>query len=53
MNEMSRAKMGNTKKRWDVAMKDKAFDSIKNLVLIKTQAEHLLDVLHKGTVSSR
>jgi len=52
MNEMGRAKMGNTNKRWDVAMKDKAFDSIKNLVLIKTQAEHLLDVLHKGTVST-
>jgi len=52
MDEMGKGKTGNTKKRWDVAMKDKAFDSIKKLVLIKTQAEHFLEVLHKGTVST-
>src|ERR1700733_13050510 len=52
MDEMGRAKTGSTKKRWDVAMKDKAFDQIRYLVLIKTQAEHFLDALHKGTVST-
>lgn len=52
MDEMGRAKSGSTKKRWDVAMKDKAFDVIRSLVLIKTQAEHLLDAMHKGTVST-
>jgi integrase len=52
MDEMGRTKAGSTKKRWDVAMKDKAFDQIRFLVLIKTQAEHLLDSMHKGTVST-
>jgi len=52
MDEMGRAKTGSTKKRWDVAVKDKAFDQIRHLVLIKTQAEHLLDAIHKGTVST-
>ena len=52
MDEMGRTKSGSTKKRWDVAMKDKAFDRIRFLVLIKTQAEHLLDAMHKGTVST-
>ncbi len=52
MDEMGRAKAGSTKKRWDVAMKDKSFDQIRNLALIKTQAEHFFDALHKGTVST-
>ncbi len=52
MEEMGRTKSGNTKKRWDVATKDKAFDSIQKLPLIKTQAEHFLEVLHQGTVST-
>ena len=52
MDEMGRAKTGSTKKRWDVAMKDKAFSQIRDLALIKTQAEHFFDALHKGTVST-
>lgn len=52
MDEMGRTKAGNTKKRWDVAVKDKAFAAIRNLSLIKTQAEHFLDGLNKGTVST-
>lgn len=52
MEEMGRTKTGNTKKRWDVAIKDKAFASILKLPLIKTQAEHFLEVLHGGTVST-
>jgi integrase len=52
MDEMGRAKTGNTKKRWDVAMKDKAFDLIRSLTLIKTQGEHFFEALHKGTVST-
>ena len=51
-DEMGRTKSGSTKKRWDVAIKDKAFDQIRYLVLIKTQAEHLLNAMHKGTVST-
>ena len=52
MDEMGRTKSGNTKKRWDVAIKDKAFASIQKLPLIKTLAEHFFDALHKGTVST-
>jgi hypothetical protein len=37
MNETGRTKLGSTKKRWDVAMKDKAFDLIRDLALIKTK----------------
>jgi len=52
MDEMGRNKSGSTKKRWDVAMKDKAFDLFRGLALIKTQAEHFFDALHRGTVST-
>lgn len=52
MDEMGRSKSGSTKERWDVAMKDKSFDLIRKLVLIKTQGELLFEVLHQGTVST-
>lgn len=52
MDRMGETKSGSTKKRWDVAMKDKSFDQIRALALIKTQAEHFLDAMHKGTVST-
>jgi len=52
MDEMGRTKSGNTKKRWDVAITDKAFSSIQNLPIIKTQAEYFFDALHKDTVST-
>lgn len=52
MDKMGETKSGNTKKRWNTATKDKAFDQIRGLALIKTQAEHLLDAMHNGTVST-
>lgn len=52
MDEMGRTKSGSTRKRWDVAMKDEAFDQIRCLGLIKTQAEHFLVAMHNGTVST-
>jgi integrase len=52
MDKMGETKAGSTKKRWDTAMKDKAFDQIRALALIKTQAEHFLDAMHKGSVST-
>ena len=45
-------KTGPTQARWKSAAKDKAFDLIRNRVLIETQAEHLLEVLRTGTVST-
>jgi integrase len=52
MDEMGRVKSGSTKKRWDVAMKDKSFDQLRRLTLVKTQAEHFFEALHQGTVST-
>jgi hypothetical protein len=52
MDQMAQLKSGNTRKRWDVAMKDTAFDTIRNSVLVKTQGEQLFEVLRRGTVST-
>ena len=46
------AKHGPTKNRWESAAKDIAFDTIRDRVLIETQAEHLIRVLKTGTVST-
>ena len=51
-DEIIRLKSGPTQHRWQSAVKDKAFDLIRRRVLIETQAEHLLAVLNKGTVST-
>jgi hypothetical protein len=52
MEQIISTKTGNTRERWDYAIKDKAFDSIRNHELIKTSSEHFLDVLNKGSVST-
>lgn len=52
MEEVVKTKLGPTRQRWDTAIKDHAFDSIRTVVLIETQAEHLLRVLERGTVST-
>jgi hypothetical protein len=45
-------KTDETQYRWLTAIKDGAFDSIRNLVVLETQAEHFLKVLEKGSVST-
>jgi len=52
MEEIVKFKKGSTLYRWQTAIKDKAFDSIRALPLLETQAEQLLRVLEKGTVST-
>jgi integrase len=52
MEAVGQTKKGNTLLRWQRAMTETPFDSIRNLKLIETQAEHFLDVLSKGTVST-
>jgi integrase len=52
MEEIVKFKQGSTLQRWQTAIKDKAFDSIRDLALLETQGEHLLWVLEKGTVST-
>jgi|CZKV01.1.fsa_nt_gi integrase len=52
LNEIIAIKTGPTQARWKSAAKDRAFDLIRNRLLIETQAEHLLEVLRTGTVST-
>jgi integrase len=52
LEEIIGLKTGPTQARWKSAAKDKAFDLIRDRVLIETQAEHLLAVLRFGTVST-
>jgi len=39
-------------RRWSVACKDKAFNSIRTMPLIDTRSDHFLKVLHDGSVST-
>jgi integrase len=50
MDEMTATKTGDTKERYERAMKDEAFDSIRHLPILETHAEHFLKVLRDGTV---
>src|SRR5580704_15665234 len=52
MDEMTRTKTGPTRARHQVAMKDKAFDLIRNLPILETHSAHFLKVLELGTVST-
>jgi integrase len=52
LEEIIKLKTGPTQYRWQSAAKDKAFELIRNRPLIETQAEHFLEVLKKGTVST-
>ncbi len=52
MDEIVKTKQGPTRVRWETAIKDKAFDLIRELVLLETQAEHLLTAVERGTVST-
>jgi integrase len=52
MDEIPKLKDGETQHRWHTAIKDKAFDSIRNLVVLETQAEHFLKALEAGSVST-
>jgi integrase len=52
LDEIIGIKTGPTQARWKSAARDKAFDLIRDRILIETQAEHLLAVLRTGTVST-
>jgi integrase len=52
MDEIPKLKTGNTRHRWETAIKDKALDSIRNRVVLETQAEHFLKVLEEGSIST-
>jgi hypothetical protein len=52
MDEIPKLKKGETQHRWLTAIKDKALDWIRNLVVLETQAEHFLKVLEHGSIST-
>jgi integrase len=52
MDAILQSKTGSTLDRWDRAVKDHAFDAIRNLRILETQAEHFLHVLQVGTVAT-
>jgi len=52
MDEMGKPKRGPTQIRHDRGMRDAAFDLIRDLPLLETQAHHFLHVLSVGTVST-
>jgi len=52
MEQIIAAQTGGTLQRWQTAQKDKAFDSLRQRRLIETTAEHFLEVLKRGTVST-
>jgi integrase len=52
MDEIPKLKHGDTRHRWLTAIKDKALDSIRNMVILETQPEHFMKVLETGGVST-
>lgn len=52
LNALVETKHGSTKERWVRAAKDKALGDLQKKLVIETQAEHLLQALKAGTVST-
>jgi integrase len=52
MDEMVKLKNDETLRRWQTAIKDKAFDGIRHLALLEARPEHFLRVLECGKVST-
>ena len=50
MDEVPKLKEGETRARWLTAMKDKAFDTFRQLCLLETKSDHILGVLAVGTI---
>ena len=52
MDAIRKAKSGSTQTRWISALNDSALDSLRQLPVLETRAEHLLGALAKGTKST-
>ena len=52
MDELVKLKKDQTQHRWQTAIKDKAFDSIRHLPILETRPEHFLRVLESEKVST-
>ena len=45
MDEIVRSKTGHTRERWTTAIRDRALDALRSVVVLATQAEQFLRVL--------
>ena len=52
MDMVVSTKKGVTRERWERAIKDHAFDTLRDQQLLETRAEHLLAALEKGKVAT-
>lgn len=52
MNAIINTKTGDTRYRWETAVKDHAFDPLRTLPLVRTQAEDIFKAVNVGTVST-
>ena len=52
MEHIAEKKTGETRRRWDVAILDKNFESIRNMAVAETRPEHFDNVLADGKVST-
>jgi integrase len=52
MDEMATTKRGNTKARWERAVREEPFNLIRDVTLFETRAEQFLKVLSTGTIST-
>jgi integrase len=52
MDEMTKTKTGATRIRHERAMKDSAFDLVRDVPILETQSGHFLKVLETGTVAT-
>ena len=52
MEALVTTKRGENQIRWKTAIKDKAFDTIRDRIIVETSAERLLAVVEAGTVST-
>lgn len=50
--QITKAKRGETRDRWERAAKDPAFEKLSELKLSETTAEHFLSALETGTIST-
>jgi hypothetical protein len=52
LNAIINTKTDDTRYRWETAAKNRAFDPLRNLALVKTQAEDIFKAIDSGTVST-
>jgi len=52
MDELVKLKRNANQRRWLTAIKEKAFDSLRDLPILETRSEHFLKVLEQGSVST-